>query len=89
MLFIFSFLILFSMAFIFALCYNRHFLVMIMFLELLLVSISLLFQLISVYHDMSFGLVVAMIILTIAACESSIGLALAVASKQFKINLIF
>lgn len=89
MLFLISFLFIFVCSFIFALSYNRHFLVMIMFLELLLISISLLFQFIAVYHDLAFGLICSMILLTIAACESSVGLALAVASKQFKLNLIF
>lgn len=57
---------------------RKNLIVIIMSIELMLLSISLSFIFSSLYLDDSFGQIIALFILTIAAAETSIGLALIV-----------
>jgi NADH:ubiquinone oxidoreductase subunit K len=58
-----------------------------MYLELLLLSMSLFAQYISVYHNHNHGILLSVFLITVAAAESALGLALAVVSNKFKLNL--
>lgn len=55
---------------------RRHFLVVIMCIEMILLSINMYFLLFSIYLDDILGQLFSFFILTVAAAESSIGLAI-------------
>lgn len=55
---------------------KKHLLIILISLELILLSITINFVFFSVFLDDLFGQIYALIILTIAAAESSIGLAI-------------
>ncbi len=55
---------------------RRHFLVIIICIEMMLLSINMSFLLFSIYLDDVFGQLFSFFILTVAAAESSIGLAI-------------
>jgi NADH:ubiquinone oxidoreductase subunit K len=77
----------FVFVFIAALINYTNVLVLLMYLELLLLIVNLMVQLISVYSFNSTGILFVTVILCVAACESSIGLALAVSAHKFKANI--
>jgi NADH-quinone oxidoreductase subunit K len=55
---------------------RRHFLVIIICIEMMLLSINMFFLLFSIQLDDIFGQIFSFFILTVAAAESSIGLAI-------------
>lgn len=63
---------------------RRNILVMIMSVELILLAVNLNFLLFSVYLDDLMGQVFSLIILTVAAAESAIGLALLVVHHRVR-----
>jgi NADH:ubiquinone oxidoreductase subunit K len=83
----FLLLLLFAFVFLSAIINYTNVLVLLMFLELLLLIMNLFIQFISVYTMNSNGILFVLIVLCIAACESSIGLALAVSAHKFKANI--
>lgn len=58
--------------------YKRHFIIILISLELLLLAINLQLVVFSVFIDDLLGQVYAMVTLTVAAAESSLGLAIVV-----------
>lgn len=58
--------------------YKRHFIIVLISLELLLLSINLQLVVFSVFIDDLLGQVYALLTLTVAAAESSLGLAIVV-----------
>lgn len=66
---------------------RKNLIVIIMSIELMLLSISLSFIFSSIYLDDSFGQLIALFILTIAAAETSIGLAIIVIYYRFHNNI--
>jgi len=85
--FITIFLIPFSMFFIglFGIFVNRkNILLIIICVELILLSINCIFLMSSFYLDDIFGQIFALFILTVAAAESSIGLAILVVYYRFR-----
>lgn len=85
----FLFVLTFILFFIAAIINYTNVLVLLMYLEVLLLVVNLFVQFITVYTLNSAGVLFITIILTIAACESSIGLALAVSAHKFKANVYF
>ena len=69
-------LYLFFMGFLGILTNRRHFLVVIICIEMILLSVNLLFLLFSLQLDDILGQIFAFFVLTIAAAESCIGLAI-------------
>lgn len=70
---------------LFSLIFNKkNYLISIMAIEIMMLSLSLLFILFSIYLDDTIGQVFVIFILTISAAESVIGLALII--TYFKIN---
>lgn len=63
---------------------RRNVLIIIMCLELVLLSINSCFMVTSVYLDDLIGQVMTMFVLTVAAAESSIGLAILLTNYQLK-----
>jgi len=57
---------------------RRNIIIMLMSVELMLLSINLNFVIFSVYLDDLFGQIFALLVLTVAAAESAIGLAILV-----------
>lgn len=55
---------------------RRHFLVVIICIEMMLLSINMYFLLLSIYLDDILGQLFSFFVLTVAAAESSIGLAI-------------
>ncbi len=78
---------LFIFIFLAAIINYTNVLVLLMYLELLLLIVNLFVQFITVYTMNSAGILFVTVILCVAACESSIGLALAVSSHKFKANI--
>jgi len=67
------------LSFIGLLAHKRHLLIIIICFELLLLSCSLMFLAIANYHNDMTGMLFAFYILTIAAAEAAIGLAIFIA----------
>jgi NADH-quinone oxidoreductase subunit K len=67
---------------------RRNFLIILMCIELILLSINLNFALFSNYLDDFYGQLFFLFILTIAAAESAIGLALIIIYYKFKKNIL-
>jgi NADH-quinone oxidoreductase subunit K len=57
---------------------RKHFILILISLELLLLVINCLFVIFSIFHDDIFGQVISFFLLTIAAGESALGLSLLV-----------
>lgn len=66
---------------------RRNVLIVLMCLELMLLGINLNFILFSVYLDDCFGQLFALFILTVAAAEAGIGLALLIAFFEIRKNI--
>lgn len=67
---------------------RRNFLIILMCIELILLSINLNFALFSSYLDDFYGQLFFLFILTIAAAESAIGLALIIIYYKLKKNIL-
>lgn len=67
---------------------QKNILVMLMSLEMMFLSISFNFIFLSVYLDDIMGQIFSLLILTIAAAESSIGLAILVVYYRIRNNII-
>jgi NADH-quinone oxidoreductase subunit K len=67
---------------------RKNILVAIMCIELLLLSINLNFIIFSIYLDDIFGLVYVLFILTIAAAESALGLAILTVYYKLKSSIL-
>lgn len=75
---------------LFGIFYNsRNLLVVLMAVELMLLSLNLNFVLISIYLDDLYGQLFSFFILTIAAAESAIGLAIIIVYYRIRGNLTF
>jgi NADH-quinone oxidoreductase subunit K len=66
---------------------RRNFLIALMCIELILLSLNLNFLIFSIYLDDFYGQIFALFILTIAAAESAIGIALIIAYFRIKNNI--
>lgn len=66
---------------------RRNIIIILMSIELMLLSVNLLFISLAIYLDDSIGLVFSLYILTIAAAESSIGLALIIIYYRLRNNI--
>jgi len=66
---------------------RRNLIITLMCIELVLLSLNLNFIIFSVYLNDLYGQIFALIILTIAASESSIGLAIIIANYRIKGNI--
>jgi NADH-quinone oxidoreductase subunit K len=67
---------------------RRNVLIAIMCIELMLLSINLNFVFFSLYLDDSFGQIAVLLILTVAAAESSVGLALLIIYYRIHGNIL-
>ena len=67
---------------------RRSVLIVLMCLELILLSINLNFILFSIYLDDMLGQIFALFILTVAAAEAGIGLALVIAFFEIRKNIL-
>jgi NADH-quinone oxidoreductase subunit K len=76
MIFIIYTLTLFSIGFLGFCITKKNLLFLLIFIELMLLSLNIFFVIISVYENNLIGELVALFVLNIAAAESSIGLAL-------------
>lgn len=77
--FIFVALLIFSISIAGIYLNRKNILILLMCIELILLSINLLFVTFSSYLDDAMGLVYTILIITVAAAESAIGLAILVA----------
>ena len=68
---------------------RRHFLIVIISIETILLSVNLLFLLFSLLLDDIFGQIFAFFILTIAAAESCVGLAIIILYYRNRGNISF
>lgn len=66
---------------------RRNILIILICIELILLSVNLNFIVFSVYLDDFFGQLFSIFILTIAACESSIGLAILIIFFRIRGNI--
>lgn len=82
-------LYLFFMGFLGIITNRRHFLVVIICIEMILLSVNLLFLLFSLQLDDILGQLFAFFILTIAAAESCIGLAIIILYYRNRGNISF
>lgn len=67
---------------------RRNFLVTLMCIELILLSINLTFLIFSVYLDDTYGQIFSIFILTVAASESAIGIALIIAYYRLRNSIL-
>lgn len=73
---------------IFGIVFNsRNILIILMCIELMLLSINMNFILFSLYLDDIYGQIFSLFILTVAAAESSIGLAIVIAYYRTRGNI--
>lgn len=86
-MFLFTILFICGIIFIAGLLNYSNILILLMYLELLLLSVNLIFQYSTTLYDHANGGLFVILIITIAACESALGLALAVLSHKFKSDL--
>jgi NADH-quinone oxidoreductase subunit K len=86
---IFICLYLFIIGFLGILLNRRHFLIVIISIETILLSVNLLFLLFSLLLDDIFGQIFAFFILTIAAAESCVGLAIIILYYRNRGNISF
>ncbi len=63
---------------------RRNFIIMLMSIELMLLAVNLNFILFSVYLDDIVGQIFALVILTVAAAEAAVGLAIIVAYYRLR-----
>ena len=66
---------------------RRHFLIVIINIEILLLSVNMLFLIFSLQLDDAMGQIFALYVLTIAASESAIGLAIIILYYKKKGNI--
>lgn len=66
---------------------RKNILIMVMSIELMLLAVNVLFLFFSVFFDDIFGQMIALFILTVAAGESAIGLALLVIYYRVRGNI--
>lgn len=66
---------------------RRNILIVLMCVELILLSVNLNFILLSVYLDDFYGQIFALFILTVAAAESAIGLAILIVYYRLRGNI--
>lgn len=86
---IFICLYLFFIGFLGILLNRRHFLIVIISIETILLSVNLLFLLFSLLLDDIFGQIFAFFILTVAAAESCVGLAIIILYYRNRGNISF
>ncbi len=67
---------------------RRNFLITLMCIELMLLSLNLNFLIMSVYLDDYYGQLFSLFILTVAASESAIGLALIIAYYRLRNSIL-
>lgn len=73
----------------FGLIYNKKsILIILIFIELILLSVNILFIVFSIYLDDIVGQIFTLFILTIAAVETSIGLSLLLVSYRVRGNIL-
>ena len=73
----------------FGLIYNKKsILIILISIELILLSVNILFIVFSIYLDDSIGQIFTLFILTIAAAETSIGLSLLLVSYRVRGNIL-
>ena len=74
---------------LFGLTFNRrNFLIALMCIEIILLSLNINFLILSVYLDDTYGQLFALFILTVAAAESAIGIALIIAYYRLRNNIL-
>lgn len=74
---------------IFGLIYNRKSIIIVLIsIELILLSINILFIVFSIYLDDIVGQIIALFILTLASVETSIGLSILVINYNIKGNIV-
>lgn len=74
---------------IFGLIYNRKSIIIVLIsIELILLSINILFIVFSIYLDDIVGQIIALFILTLASVETSIGLSILIVSYNIKGNIL-
>lgn len=67
---------------------RRNFLIILMCIELILLSVNLNFLIFSVYLDDIYGQLFSLFILTVAASESAIGIALIIAYYRLRNSIL-
>lgn len=82
-------LYLFFLGFLGILINRRHFLIVIICIEMMLLSVNLLFLIFSLQLDDVLGQIFAFFVLTIAAAESCIGLAIIILYYRNRGNISF
>jgi len=73
------FIMLFMLGFVTALLARRNIIIMLIALEVMLISSVIIFTIASVDFDSIWGQIIAILVLTVAAIETALGLALMVA----------
>nr|NP_066448.1 NADH dehydrogenase subunit 4L [Ochromonas danica]AAB00439.1 NADH dehydrogenase subunit 4L [Ochromonas danica]AAG18414.1 NADH dehydrogenase subunit 4L [Ochromonas danica] len=73
----------------FGILFNRRsIIIVLMCIELILLSVNLNFLILSIYLDDAAGLVFSLLILTVAAAESAIGLAIIILYYRIRGNIL-